>query len=318
MPQEMCLRLRVCCREGRTFLLTRKPRVGHVICQAKSQLVKVRRKAGAIRYNEAAICSGDGITRPTHHPPRVERILPLAPNTPSQPCPLPGDYTSLHAQGSTADRPHNTQRRRRYAGTLRDRAQDLVAGIAILCAELHSLQRQQSALQLLLAAAQNRIKGVFSDDASVQEAHEQLRQFATTGQKEIKDLLKLRTQLRVTQPAQEQPVEAEDEGQMSEDASSDSSSTSEVEQAPSAADGIDNGADALMQITASSAAVNIARAEHARAVKLDIEVERLQAERADLQAQIAALKGKPGVPLLRASCPICMSQVHATGCRKHK
>lgn len=167
-----------------------------------------------------------------------------------------------------------------------------MAGLAILCAELHSLQRQQSALQLLLNAAHSRIKGVFSDDERAQEAHEQLRQFATTGQREIKDLLKLRQKLRGNQPAQAHTSDSEDEDQTSEDGTS--ASSSDVQRAPAAGAGIDSGAEALMQITAGSAAVNIARAEHARAVRLHAQVERLQAEQEDLQSQIVALKDGPG------------------------
>lgn len=178
------------------------------------------------------------------------------------------------------------------AGTLRDRIQDLVAGLAILSAELHSLQRQQSALQLLLSAAQDRIKGVFSDDTASQEALKQLQQFAITSHREIKELLQLRTQLRGKQPAQQQ--ESSDDEEASEDGSSDSSS--DTSQKSDAGQGLDTGAEALIQMTAGSTAVNIARAEHARAVELDSQVLRLQAEQADLLSQISALKSSSGAP----------------------
>lgn len=181
---------------------------------------------------------------------------------------------------------------------MHDRIQDLVAGLAILSAELHSLQRQQSALRLLLCAAEDRIKGVFSDEVHAQDALKQLQQFATTSHREIKELLQLRTQLRVTQPAQQQASGTSDEEEASEDESL--ASSCEASLKPDAGQEIDHGAEALMQITAGSAAVNMARAEHARAVKLDAQVERLLTERADLLSQIAALKSGSGVHMATA------------------
>ena len=179
-----------------------------------------------------------------------------------------------------------------YAGSLGERIQDLVASLAILSAEMHSLQRQQSALQLLLAAAEQRIKGVFSNDQQAQEALEQLRKFATTGQQEINNLLQLRKQLQSTQPALQLESESKAETQASDDSST--GSDSDVEQAVSAQEGLNSSTEALVQITAGSAAVNIARAEHARAMKLESQVERLQAEQVDLQSQIIVLKDGSG------------------------
>lgn len=196
------------------------------------------------------------------------------------------------------------------AGTFRDRVHDLVAGLAILSAEVHSLQRQQAALQLLLTVAHDRIKGVFSDDAYVQDAFKQLQQFATTSHDQIKSVLQLRigahdaitaqegvtatpaedsaSSTASTEPASNLDDEVDDDGEdQSADSNSEVSDKERVQQ--------NSGAEALIQITAGSAAVNIARAEHARAEKLAFKVARLHTEQADLRSQITALNSAAGI-----------------------
>ena len=210
------------------------------------------------------------------------------------------------------------------AEEMTSRVDDLVGSVAILAAELQSARRQHAALQYLVATSPVDITGGASSQSSPKV---RWRGAPQTGEDAAKELAELRERLKefaVASAEQVRTLRAVDsaaahhahaaDGASAElqqmppaDAPVQSSTEEEPRRSPvrfgidrdrsdqgtagSFADGSTGAANANAPsaLVAGNAAINIARAERARAAKLQKQVTELQEERDRLQDQVEAL-----------------------------
>lgn len=158
-------------------------------------------------------------------------------------------------------------------GGFLDRVEDLVGAVAIMNAEMHTLQRQHAALEFLMSAAEERIQGKFATDEEHAKLYTQLLQLATTVDEETKRIWEACNKRKGDTAADESSLD----GLLSGKATSPSFSPS------------------------GSAAVNFARLEHCRANCLDERVTSLLAQQQQLQAALKDVQPCGAFPMIPSS-----------------
>ena len=171
-----------------------------------------------------------------------------------------------------------TRPERRRADNLAARMSDLVGSVAILSAELNSSRRQQASLQMLLGSAEAAVAakhpgGAGATPEEAAELRAQLKEWAVFSTRQVKELREIdgsapfeNRKSTVRWCVEEDGTLARQDSTLTEESFTGAMDTAEVE----------------AQLTAGSAAVNVARAERQRATRLALEITRLKEQKEQL------------------------------------